>query len=72
MLEVMMGAEQQIDVAELQLEAQKVALKADSEQKLREAKEEAEGMKLVMEMTKEDASERWRTIVAQEKAKRSD
>ena len=58
LLEEKMGAEQQIDVAELQLEAQKVALKADSEQKLREAKEEAEGMKLLMEMTKEDDSER--------------
>jgi hypothetical protein len=58
LLEEKLGAEQQMDVAELQLEAQKVALKADSEQKLREAKEEAEGMKLLMEMTKEDDSER--------------
>ena len=58
LLEEKMGAEQQIDVAELHLAAQKVALTADSEQKLREAKEEAEGMKLLMEMTKEDDSER--------------
>ena len=58
LLEEKLGAEQQMDAAELQLEAQKVALKADSEQKLREAKEEAEGMKLLMEMTKEDDSER--------------
>ena len=58
LLEETMHAGEQIDAAELQLEAQKVALKADSEQKLREAKEEAEGMKLLMEMTKEDDIER--------------
>jgi len=57
LLEEKLDAEQQMDAAELQLEAQKVALKADSDQKMREAKEEAEGMKLITDLAKEDTSE---------------
>ena len=57
LLEEKLDAEQQMDAAELQLEAQKVALKADSDQKMRDAKEEAEGMKLITELSKEDTSE---------------
>ena len=51
------AADQQIDVAELQLEAQKVALQADSEEKMRQAKEESEGVKLLLDIAKEEQSE---------------
>ena len=57
LLEEKLDADQQMGVAELQLEAQKVALKADSEEKMRAAKDEAEGMKLITELSKEDNSE---------------
>ena len=51
------AADQQIDVAELQLEAQKVALQADSEEKMRQAKEESEGVKLLLDIAKGEQSE---------------
>ena len=51
------AADQQIDVAELQLEAQKVALQADSEEKMRLAKEESEGVRLLLDIAKDEQSE---------------
>ena len=57
LLENKLNTEQQIDVAELQLEAQKVALQADSEEKMRQAKEESEGVKLLLDIAKEEQSE---------------
>ena len=57
LLENKLNTEQQIDVAELQLEAQKVALQADSEEKMRQAKEESEGVKLLLDIAKGEQSE---------------